>query len=93
VSRFPPRRALHATVCTVRRFNLTRRAMPMFLVSALGLTLSLPKLHTHAAQYGPAFPKPLLESSITRNGTDVRRPWQSSRVLHDCLRLPPVPVI
>ena len=40
---FPPRGALHGAVCTIRGCDLPRRAVPVLLVPAVGLTLSLPQ--------------------------------------------------
>ena len=50
---FPPCRARHAPVRTVRRFNFTRRAMPMFLVPALGLPAREPFLTSNGVRNKP----------------------------------------
>src|SRR5437868_4478533 len=40
---FPPRRALHGAVRTLRGFDLAHRVLPVLLVPAVRFTLSLPK--------------------------------------------------
>ena len=40
---FSPRRALRGAVCTIRGRDLARRAVPVLLMPAVGLTLSLPQ--------------------------------------------------
>ena len=82
----PPCRALHAAVCAVLRFNFALRAMPMFLVPAVRLTLSLPNCIRKLRNTVLLF-RSHRQIPITRNEIYVRRPEQSGGALHDRLRL------
>jgi len=84
----PPCRALHAAVCAVLRFNFALRAMPMFLVPAVRLTLSLPNCIRKLRNTVLLF-RSHRQIPITRNEIYVRRPGQSGGALHDRLRLSP----
>jgi hypothetical protein len=85
VYHFPPCRALHAAVCAVRRFNLTLRAMPMFLVPAVRLTLSLPNCIRKLRNMVLLF-RSHRKIPITRNEIVIRQPAQSGGTSYDRLR-------